>query len=59
MKPGIVHRIDKRTSGLLVVGKTMASCRFLMEQFSEHTIGREYLALTHNKLPKELWTEEN
>ncbi len=59
MKPGIVHRIDKNTSGLLVIGKHANSCRFLMEQFAEHSIDREYLAITHNKLAKEVWTEEN
>eukprot|EP01083_Nonionella_stella_P287224 977606_1 len=59
MKPGIVHRIDKHTSGLLVVGKNAVACRFLQRQFAEHSIEREYLALTHNKLVKEMWTEEN
>ena len=59
MKPGIVHRIDKHTSGLLVIGKHMSSCKYLIDQFMDHSITREYLAIAHNKLPKELWTEEN
>lgn len=44
-RPGIVHRIDKLTSGLLVVAKTQAAHIGLAEQFANHTIKREYLAL--------------
>tara|TARA_B100002052_G_scaffold18393_1_gene14616 strand:- start:9967 stop:10947 length:981 start_codon:yes stop_codon:yes gene_type:complete len=44
-RPGIVHRIDKETSGLLVVAKTNFSHANLAKQFSEHTIKRKYLAL--------------
>lgn len=42
MRPGIVHRIDKDTSGLLVVAKNDAAHNFLAEQFKEHTCEREY-----------------
>ena len=45
-RPGIVHRIDKETSGLLVVAKNNFSHANLAKQFSEHTIERKYLALT-------------
>ena len=41
-RPGIVHRIDKGTSGLLVIAKNEAVHRFLADQFHEHTIEREY-----------------
>ena len=41
-RPGIVHRIDKDTSGLLVVAKTDAAHRGLSEQFAEHSITRLY-----------------
>ena len=41
-RPGIVHRIDKDTSGLLVVAKTDAAHRNLSEQFAEHSITRKY-----------------
>ncbi len=44
-RPGIVHRIDKDTSGLLVVAKNNFSHAKLANQFSEHSIKRKYLAL--------------
>jgi 23S rRNA pseudouridine1911/1915/1917 synthase len=44
-RPGIVHRIDKDTSGLLVVAKTDRAHAGLAEQFQRHTIGRRYLAI--------------
>ena len=43
-RPGIVHRIDQETSGLLVVAKNDAAHKFLCEQFAEHSIDRTYLA---------------
>lgn len=45
LRPGIVHRIDKDTSGVLVVAKTDKSHQFLSKQFKEHSIKRKYLAL--------------
>lgn len=45
-RPGIVHRIDKDTSGLLVVAKTDAAHHGLSDQFAAHDAEREYLALT-------------
>ena len=45
-RPGIVHRIDKDTSGLLVAAKTDAAHAGLAEQFARHSIGRVYLAIT-------------
>ena len=44
-RPGIVHRIDKDTSGLLVVAKTDTAHVGLAVQFGAHTIGRRYLAI--------------
>lgn len=44
-RPGIVHRIDKDTSGLLVVAKTDRAHAGLAAQFARHTIGRRYLAV--------------
>ena len=44
-RPGIVHRIDKETSGLLVIAKNNFSHSKLGEQFSQHTIKRKYLCL--------------
>ena len=46
LRPGIVHRIDKETSGLLVVAKNNISHANLGNQFSEHTIKRKYLCLS-------------
>ena len=46
-RPGIVHRIDKETSGLLVVAKNDAAHRFLSEQFAEHSIERTYIAVVY------------
>ncbi len=45
LRPGIVHRIDKETSGLLVVAKNNLAHSELAKQFSEHTIKRKYIAL--------------
>ncbi len=42
---GLVHRIDKDTTGLLVVGKTEQALNHLAEQFKAHTVDRKYLAL--------------
>lgn len=46
IRPGIVHRIDKDTSGVLVVAKNDIAHRSLSEQIKEHTVKRCYLALT-------------
>ena len=46
LRPGIVHRIDKETSGLLVIAKTNFAHSNLGDQFSKHTIERKYLCLT-------------
>ena len=45
LRPGIVHRIDKETSGLLVVAKNNLAHSNLGKQFSHHTIKRKYLCL--------------
>jgi 23S rRNA pseudouridine1911/1915/1917 synthase len=45
LRPGIVHRLDKGTSGLLVVAKHDAAHRALSEQFAGRTVVKEYLAL--------------
>ena len=50
LRPGIVHRIDKDTSGVIVVAKNDLSHINLSEQFSEHTIDRSYEALIWGSL---------
>ena len=47
LRPGIVHRIDKDTSGLLVVAKSDVAHRGLARQFAAHDLERRYLAVTH------------
>lgn len=46
LRPGIVHRIDKDTSGLLVVAKNEVAREGLKEQLAKHTVHRRYIALT-------------
>lgn len=46
-RPGIVHRIDKDTTGLLVVAKTDRAHHGLAAQFEAHTVNRHYIALVH------------
>jgi len=46
-RPGIVHRIDKDTSGLIVAAKTDAAHQGLAAQFEAHSVDRRYLALCH------------
>jgi 23S rRNA pseudouridine1911/1915/1917 synthase len=48
-RPGIVHRIDKDTSGLLVVAKSDRAHHGLAAQFEAHTVTRHYIAFVHGK----------
>ncbi len=50
-RPGIVHRLDRGTSGLLVVAKTDAAHLGLARQLKARTVERRYLALAHGRLP--------
>jgi 23S rRNA pseudouridine1911/1915/1917 synthase len=50
-RPGIVHRLDKETSGLLLVAKTDAAQASLMRQFGDRSIEKEYLALVRGSPP--------
>ena len=50
MRPGIVHRIDKDTSGLLIVAKNDSAHRSLAEQIKEHSFTREYRAVVYGNL---------
>lgn len=49
-RPGIVHRLDKDTSGLIIVAKTGASLENLLEQFKKHQIKKSYYALVSGHL---------
>lgn len=57
-RPGIVHRIDKNTTGLMVVGKTEESMSNLAKQFFDRTIERRYLALVWGDLKDDEGTIE-
>jgi 23S rRNA pseudouridine1911/1915/1917 synthase len=52
-RAGIVHRIDKETSGILLVAKTPESFVNLQQQFQAHEVKKTYLALVHGDVPKE------
>ncbi|KGX85703.1 RluA family pseudouridine synthase [Pontibacillus marinus] len=58
MRPGIVHRIDKDTSGLLMVAKNDKAHASLAEQLSEKTIDRKYVAIVHREIQHEYGTIE-
>ncbi|MEK7625662.1 MAG: RluA family pseudouridine synthase [Patescibacteria group bacterium] len=53
VRPGIVHRLDKEASGLLVVARTQKMFDHLKEQFKNRTIEKEYLALVHDRVAKD------
>ncbi|WP_264537110.1 RluA family pseudouridine synthase [Flavobacterium sp. N1736] len=57
-RPGLVHRIDKDTSGLLVVAKTEAAMTHLAKQFEAKTSEREYIALVWGNVAEEEGTIE-
>lgn len=52
-RAGIVHRIDKETSGILLVAKTLQAFENLQKQFKERTIKKTYLAFCHGKIVPE------
>ena len=51
-RAGIVHRLDKDTSGLLVVAKTLIAQTALVRQLQDHSVTREYIAVVHGFLQK-------
>ena len=58
VRPGIVHRIDKDTSGLLCVAKNDNAHHFLAEQLKDHTMAREYIALVRGIIKENSGTIE-
>jgi len=56
IRPGIVHRIDKDTSGLLMAAKNDAAHASLSEQLKEHSVTRKYIALVHGNVPHDRGT---
>ena len=55
-RPGIVHRIDKDTSGVIVACKNDSAHRFVAEQFAVHSITRRYYAVCHGRFKEEQGT---
>lgn len=51
LRPGIVHRIDKDTSGLIMVAKNDLAHKSLAEQLKSHSVNRVYIALVHGVIP--------
>jgi 23S rRNA pseudouridine1911/1915/1917 synthase len=49
-RPGVVHRLDKGTSGVLVIAKTQAAYESLTRQLSAHTMRRRYVAVVHGRV---------
>lgn len=58
LRPGIVHRLDKDTSGVMIVAKNDAAHRSLAEQIRVHSINREYIALVHGNIKENLGSIE-
>lgn len=56
LRPGIVHRLDKDTSGALIVARTDSAHKKLVEGFRDRVVGKIYLALLHGKLKGEAGT---
>ena len=51
VRPGIVHRLDRDTSGLLVVAKTDAALESISDQFRDRSVYKSYVALVHGRVP--------
>lgn len=56
IRPGIVHRLDKDTSGTMVVAKNAAALEALAKQFKDRTVRKNYLALVYGELKKDAGT---
>ena len=55
-RPGIVHRLDKETSGLLIIAKNDAAHQALSEQFAGRTVRKTYVAVAHGIIKQEEFT---
>lgn len=56
MRPGIVHRLDRETSGALIIAKTQKAHEFLKAQFQDRTVSKKYLAFVWGELKEEFGT---
>ena len=57
-RPGIVHRLDRGTSGVMIIAKTDAAHRALTQQFHDRQVEKEYLALVWGKVSADLAIEK-
>ena len=57
-RPGIVHRLDRDTEGVLVVAKTQHSFESLKNQFQNRNVHKRYYAIVHGKPVKDFWEIE-
>lgn len=57
LRPGIVHRLDKDTAGLMLVAKNDNAHKFLQEQLKDKTLNREYLALVKGRIKQDFSVE--
>ena len=53
LRPGIVHRLDKDTAGLMIVAKTDKAHKILSEQLKDKTLNREYKALIKGRIKED------
>lgn len=53
VRPGIVHRLDKDVSGIMVIAKTQKAFENLKKQFQDRTVEKEYFALVYGDLPED------
>lgn len=53
LRPGIVHRLDKEVSGLMLIAKNQKSFNYFKKQFVSRKVHKEYIALTHGKISKD------
>src|SRR5438309_1091453 len=58
LRPGIVHRLDRGTSGAMVVARTDAAHRVLAEQFRSRVVSKTYIALLHGRMSRDAGTIE-
>ena len=56
LRPGIIHRLDKDTSGLIIIAKNNKAFEYLKKQFQERKVIKRYLALVHGKVKDEKGT---
>ncbi len=52
-RSGLAHRLDKDTSGVLLIGRTPSALEFLLAEFKERRVKKKYLALVHGSVPEE------